>query len=115
MHYRRRGLVLFSQRPESPPKMEMKKEVPGKKKKPNKFFKKVFLTSGIIGIIVIGMIIVQDHDADVNADSFLRNISADLGAESTSSSRKNSIDIASVSVWECATDVRHVSTNDLPL
>jgi len=101
MHYRRRR-GLFSQRPESPPKMEMKKEVPGKKKKPNKFFKNVVLTSGIIGIIVIGMLIVQDHDADVNADSFLRSISADLGAESTSSSRKNSIDsIASVPVPVC--------------
>ena len=60
-----------------PPNMELKEEVVMKKKTPNKLFKNVVLTSGI-GIIVIGMLIVQAHNADVNdvvnAESFLNRM-----------------------------------------
>ena len=76
MYYRRPHLV-FSRPGEPPPNssMEINQEVPRKKnkKKANKLF-----MSGI-SIIVIGMLIVQEHNADENAVSFLRSISADGG------------------------------------
>ncbi len=53
--------------------MDMKPAVPRKKEKANKFF-----MSGN-GIIVIGMLIVQEHNADDNVVSFLRSESADCG------------------------------------